>query len=167
MKRQREILIGACVLIVGFIIGILVAFFVVENNVPSKASNDGWLGFFGGLFGSFISGMITFYVLYINRRDTKEEIFRRQTISEMDKMENDLKEVFSMLKIENERNKASTYFLFILSKIPDKYRDTKYYKLLSDVYDYCKMKKFADALVFETKLCNEFLKYKEIYINEY
>lgn len=72
MKKYREIIIGLGILLVGFFVGICVAIFVVENNFHSNASNDGWLGFFGGLFGSFVSGMITFYILYINRKDADE-----------------------------------------------------------------------------------------------
>lgn len=70
MKKQREILIGIGILIAGFTIGIIAAIIVVECNVPSSASNDGWLGFLGGLFGSVISGLVAYFILYENRKDT-------------------------------------------------------------------------------------------------
>ncbi len=69
--EKKEICGGIVISIFLMLVAILTAIFVVENDVISKASNDGWLGFLGGLFGSFISGIITFYVLYINRRDSE------------------------------------------------------------------------------------------------
>lgn len=69
MKKNKEILLGVGILIAGFVLGISIAILVVESKVQSNASNDGWLGFLGGLLGSFISGVIAVYILYINRKD--------------------------------------------------------------------------------------------------
>lgn len=88
MKKNRETIIGLGILLVGFLVGICVAIFVVENNFHSNASNDGWLGFLGGLFGSFISGMITFYILYINRKDADEEFEKNKKQIEDIQLEN-------------------------------------------------------------------------------
>ena len=68
-EKQKEVGLGVLITILLFVTSILIAMFIVKNKISSNASNDGWLGFFGGLFGSFISGMITFYVLYIDRKD--------------------------------------------------------------------------------------------------
>lgn len=75
MKNKKEVGLGVLITILLFVTSILIAVFIVKNKIPSNASNDGWLGFFGGLFGSFISGMITFYVLYIDRKGSSEQIF--------------------------------------------------------------------------------------------
>lgn len=72
MNNKKEIQEGLKILLLGFIIGVSVAFCIVENNLPSNASNDGWLSFFGGLFGSCISGIVAFYILYINRKDASD-----------------------------------------------------------------------------------------------
>jgi len=88
MKKQKEILGGIVILIVGFIIGIVAAVIVVESDIPSSASNDGWLGFFGGLFGSLISGIITFFVLYINRKDAQATIEENKKETERIQLEN-------------------------------------------------------------------------------
>ena len=70
MKKQKEIIEGTAILLAGFVIGIIVAIIVVESNIPSGASNDGWLGFFGGLFGSVISGFVAYFILHVNRKET-------------------------------------------------------------------------------------------------
>lgn len=123
MKKYKEIIIGFRILLVGFLAGICVAIFVVENNFHSNASNDGWLGFLGGLFGSFVSGMITFYVLYVNRKDIETDAIVRQRTSEMDRMEDNLRDAFSLLRIEQKFDTAESYFLIILNKIPEKYKE--------------------------------------------
>lgn len=69
LKKNKEILLGVEILISGFVLGISIAILVVESKVQSNASNDGWLGFLGGLLGSFISGVVAVYILYINRKD--------------------------------------------------------------------------------------------------
>lgn len=115
MKKYKEIIIGFGILLVGFLAGICVAIFVVENNFHSNASNDGWLGFLGGLFGSFVSGMITFYVLYVNRKDMATDAIVRQRTAEMDRMEDNLRDAFSLLRIEEKLDTAESYFLIILS----------------------------------------------------
>lgn len=166
MKNKKEVCFGIIIMTLCFIVAILVAILVVQSKVPSKASNDGWLGFFGGLFGSFISGMIAFYVLYINRKDMRDESIKQQKISEMDKMESDLKDIFALLRIERENITAETYFLFMLNKIPEKYRKTKYYSILSEEYNYCKENKIVTALTFEAEVYKTFMKYREMYIDD-
>lgn len=69
MKKQKEIIVGILILVVGFFVGIISAIIVVESSIPSSASNDGWLGFLGGLFGSIISGLVAYFILYENRKD--------------------------------------------------------------------------------------------------
>lgn len=164
MKNHKEILAGIFISIVGFILAVIVALLVVENEVPSSASNDGWLGFLGGLFGSFISGIITFWVLYINRKDMMDGDAERQRVSEMDKMESDLKDAFALLRIKGNSTTAKSYFLFIFNKIPEKYRETQYYLNLQEVFNYCKEEKIVSALAFESKVYEEFVKYREMYI---
>lgn len=164
MKKHKEILAGIVISIIGFIFAILIALVVVESKVPSNASNDGWLGFLGGLFGSFISGMITFGVLYINRKDMIDGDIRRKKTSEMDRMESDLKDAFALLRIEGNIATAESYFLFIFSKIPNEYRETEYYKELSEVYHDCKNGKTQTALMFEKTVYKAFVEYREMYI---
>lgn len=70
--KKREIVIAFCGIILGCAFGLLLAFVIVENNIPSNASNDGWLGFLGGMLGATISGLTSLYILYINRKDAEE-----------------------------------------------------------------------------------------------
>ena len=72
MKRSKEIVIGVSILIIGSLFGVISAVGVVESTMISSASNDGWLGFLGGLIGSLLSGIVTFYILYLNRKETRE-----------------------------------------------------------------------------------------------
>lgn len=72
MKKSKEIVIGISILIIGSMLGVISAIGVVESTMISSASNDGWLGFLGGLIGSLLSGIVTFYILYLNRKETRE-----------------------------------------------------------------------------------------------
>lgn len=117
MKKQKEIFTGIIIAIIGFVLAVIVAIVVVENEIPSNASNDGWLGFLGGLFGSFVSGIITFLILYINRKDMLDDQIKRQKMSELYKVEEYLKEAFNFLRIGGEDKLAVTDFKLILSKI--------------------------------------------------
>lgn len=159
--------VGVLITILLFVTSILIAMFIVKNKISSNASNDGWLGFFGGLFGSFISGMITFYVLYIDRKGSREQIFKQQKVMEMNQMENDLKEVFSSMKKDGDCVVATTYILLVLNKIPESYKDTKYYKLLFEIGEYSNEGQYFDALELEAKLYREFIKYRNMYIETY
>lgn len=72
MKKNKGLYLGAKILLSGIIVSVIMAIIVVESTIPSSASNDGWLGFLGGLFGSLLSGIVAFYVLHVNRKDTIE-----------------------------------------------------------------------------------------------
>ena len=72
MKKNKYISIGILIIVIGFIIAILLAILVVGSNVNTNASNDGWLGFLGGLFGSFLSGVVAIYILNVNRKDAEK-----------------------------------------------------------------------------------------------
>lgn len=76
MKRTKykEVIYGVLIIFFTIVIGVIVSIIIVENGMKSNASNDGWLGFIGGTFGSFLSGIMAIYVLYVNRKDAKKEI---------------------------------------------------------------------------------------------
>ncbi|RHQ09200.1 hypothetical protein [Clostridium sp. AM49-4BH] len=72
MKRNRQIIIAILILVAFLTIAIATAFFFVKYPLNVNGSSDGWLGFLGGLFGSFLSGIISIYILNVNRRDAEE-----------------------------------------------------------------------------------------------
>lgn len=82
MKRTKykEVIYGVLIIFFTIVIGVIVSIIIVENGMKSNASNDGWLGFIGGTFGSFLSGIMAIYVLYVNRKDAKKEIQRSEHI---------------------------------------------------------------------------------------
>lgn len=166
MKKQKEIFVGIALLIIGFSVGILVALIVVNSNVISKANNDGWLSFFGGMFGSVIAGTVSFYILFINRRDSFESQIRAIRRAEMDKMESDLKEAFSLTRVNDDSSMEKSYFLLILNKIGEKYKDTKYYHYILEAYNGCTNSKTDCVLVLEADIYREFLEYRKKYIEE-
>lgn len=86
--KNKEIKTGLSILLIGTIIGIIIVALIAESDYPSMASNDGWLGFFGGLFGSIISGGITFFVLYINRKDAKDMADENKKQTDMIQLQN-------------------------------------------------------------------------------
>lgn len=161
MKKYREIIIGLGILLVGFFAGICVAIFVVENNFHSNASNDGWLGFLGGLFGSFISGMITFYILYINRKDADEEFKKNKKQIEDIQLENrhefyeNMKQQSAILKYQCNMRICDDVMKLIseLIKIAEDY----YVNVADNTYGYFTEKRFRTSeicSILEMKLCN-------------
>lgn len=81
-KKYKDIFYGILMILLGVIIGVVISLIVVESEVKSSASNDGWIGFIGGMVGSIISGFIAIYILYINRKDAESisEENRKSTI---------------------------------------------------------------------------------------
>lgn len=77
-KKNRDIFFGVCILLFGIVIGSVLAYYIVENNFPSKASNDGWLSFMGGFMGSCVSSIVAFYILYVNRKDAEKSLKENQ-----------------------------------------------------------------------------------------
>lgn len=100
-------------------------------------------------------------------KGSREQIFKQQKVMEMNQMENDLKEVFSSMKKDGECVVATTYILLVLNKIPESYKDTKYYKLLFEIGEYSNEGQYFDALGLEAKLYREFIKYRNMYIETY
>lgn len=70
-KKYKDIVYGILILLFGVFIGVVISLIVVDSGAKSNASNDGWLGFIGGMAGSIISGFIAIYILYINRKDAE------------------------------------------------------------------------------------------------
>lgn len=164
MKKHKEMFAGIIISAVGFILAIVVALLVVESKVPSSASNNGWLGFLGGLFGSFVSGMITFWVLYINRKDMEDGEVKRYKMSEMDKMEGYLKEAFNLIRIDPSDRLAVTDFLLILNMIEPSYQETEYYKLMQKNLNDCNCQMTATVLANEEETYGQFIEYRKHYI---
>lgn len=163
-KKNKDIIIGVCILLIGIFIGSLIAVIVVESNAPSSASNDGWLSFLGGFIGSIITGLISFYILFVNRRDVFQSQVESIRKSEMDNMEKDLKDAFSLIRIGGSDNVECSNFLFILNKIDKKYQNTKYFNNIFKVYNYCLEDKRITALFFEAETYRAFLEYRKQYI---
>ena len=165
MKKQREIFIGLCILFLGFLLGIVVAVIVVESDISSNASNDGWLGFLGGIIASFVSSIMAFYILYINRKDAIRGEDIRLRIEEMNLLESDIKEAFSVAKCK-EYDVAKSRFLFIVNKIPVQYHGGNFYKYVIETY--CALEKTPNSfsIALEADIYREFLKFKKEYIQK-
>ena len=69
MKKYKDIIIGAIIAVVLLIIAVVLSLIIVGSDIPSKASNDGWLSFIGSITGSFIAVFSSVVVMYINRKE--------------------------------------------------------------------------------------------------
>lgn len=164
MKKQKEIIAGILIMVAVFSIGIIVALIVVNSDIVSKASNEGWLGFLGGLFGSFISGMITFYVLHINRKDMTDVGTKQQKISDIDKIEAYLKEAFNLMRIDINDRLPITDFLFISYMIEPNYYDTDFYRTIQGHLHNCEQRLNENVLRNEEETYKQFIEYRKLYI---
>lgn len=52
MKKFKDIIIGAIIAVL-LVIAVVFSLIIVGSDIPSKASNDGWLSFIGSITGSF------------------------------------------------------------------------------------------------------------------
>lgn len=161
MKTQKDVKIGIIVAIIGFLASLLIACIITYNK---DVSIDGWLGFLGGLFGSFISGMITFFVLYINRKDMQQDEIMRQKNAEMEKMEEYLRDAFTILRSGQGASLALSNFIFIKSMIKKEYQKMSFYKTVvqneADLYN-CT---YATILITEQTAYMQFIDYKHKYL---
>lgn len=76
LKNQKDLVVGIVLIcaLPGIIIGIIIM--MIKCGILSHVSSDGVLGLVGGLFGSLISGLVAFYILYINRKDAQKALKR-------------------------------------------------------------------------------------------
>ena len=85
LKNQKDLVVGIVLIcaLPGIIIGIIII--MIKCGILSHVSSDGVLGLVGGLFGSLISGLVAFYILYINRKETEKIQHKnyQQTLSYM------------------------------------------------------------------------------------
>ncbi len=77
-NSNKDILYIVVILLVGSIIIPLIVLGLISIPLQGSVTND-WIGFFGGYLGALISGLITLFVLYINRKDN-EEAKRNNTV---------------------------------------------------------------------------------------
>ena len=161
MKTQKDVKIGIIVAIIGFAVSLLIVYIMAYNK---SVSIDGWLGFFGGLFGSFISGMITFFVLYINRKDMRQDEIMRQKNAEMEKMEEYLRDAFTILRSGQGASVALSNFIFIKSMIKKEYQKMSFYKTVvqneADLHN-CT---YTTVLKAEQTAYMQFIDYKHKYL---
>lgn len=74
MKKRRNMKFIISILvftILILILPIIIKCFIIENDVFSKGSNDGWLSFFGSYVGGAFGGIGTIIALWFTRSDTK------------------------------------------------------------------------------------------------
>lgn len=164
MKRKDKIiLIGLSMVVFLTILAVVVAISVVESDVPSKANNDGWLGFLGGLFGGFISSSVAFFILYVDRKDMENSAEKQNRIHEMDKMEDDLMRAFALV---GSGLGEYVYFLMIQKKIGEDYKDTDFFHRLEEIHLYYSKRRYSEVKLFEAKTCEAFLEYRKTYIEK-
>jgi uncharacterized membrane protein len=161
MKTQKDVKIGIIVAIIGFLASLLIACIITYNK---DASIDGWLGFLGGLFGSFISGMITFFVLYINREDMQQDEIMRQKNAEMEKMEEYLRDAFISIRSGQGQYAALSNFILIKSLIKQEYQKIPFYKTVAQNEIDLKNGMVATVINMEQITYKQFIEYKHKYL---
>lgn len=70
IQSEKKISLWWFILLIIFIVlsPILVYFFIIENNFPSKASNDAWTSF----WGSYLGGISTLIAVFITVKQTRD-----------------------------------------------------------------------------------------------
>lgn len=61
MKKSKWIILFC----LGILLGILLSWWLAENDFPSAINKDSWLGFFGSYFGSIIGAISTIFGVYL------------------------------------------------------------------------------------------------------
>lgn len=92
MKRNiKYLLLGISIIV---LIPLLLQLFIINNNVPSAVSNDGWAGFFGGYIGAIIGAISTIIAVSLEikhndkiRNEEKLREFRPYLYFEIDKID--------------------------------------------------------------------------------
>ena len=83
-------------------IGVIAALIVVNSDVYSKASNDGWLSFIGSMVGSFIAGIASVLLMLVNRKEMlqmQEERKRDERKKEVERIRDNLEEMYALIQI--------------------------------------------------------------------
>ncbi|EMJ5758808.1 hypothetical protein ACTPDI_19565 [Clostridioides difficile] len=71
-KENRKFIISILIFTISILImPIIIKYFIIENDIFSEGSNDGWLSFFGSYVGGVFGGIGTIIALWFTRNDTK------------------------------------------------------------------------------------------------
>lgn len=103
MKKFKDIIIGAIIAVALLTIAVVISLIIVDSDIPSKASNDGWLSFTGSITGSFIAVFSSVVVLYINRKEMikmENNQIKEKRTGEIASVRVKLLEMFQLLEIE-------------------------------------------------------------------
>lgn len=103
MKKFKDIIIGAIIAVALLTIAVVISLIIVDSDIPSKASNDGWLSFTGSITGSFIAVFSSVVVLYINRKEMikmENNQIKEKRTGEIASIRVQLLEMFQFLEIE-------------------------------------------------------------------
>lgn len=103
MKKFKDIIIGAIIAVALLTIAVVISLIIVDSDIPSKASNDGWLSFTGSITGSFIAVFSSVVVMYINRKEMikmENNQIKEKRTGEIASVRVKLLEMFQLLEIE-------------------------------------------------------------------
>ena len=87
LNKNKDFIVLLILIVV--ITPILLQFFIFNNDVPSKVSNDGWAGFFGGYIGSIIGAIATVIAIKMELDENKK--YRMQ--DEINKYNDEIKSI--------------------------------------------------------------------------
>lgn len=117
MKKSKWIILFCF----GVLFGVLLSWWLAENDFPSAINKDSWLGFFGSYFGSIIGAVSTIFGVYLTldyqrKKDKEDEESKTEELREQIRR-NQNKDVlpYFLIKEDNENidHQIKACFVFL------------------------------------------------------
>lgn len=104
-QHPIQALIYGCLIIL-IVIPLIIAYLIINNNIVSQASNDGWASFWGSYLGGFFGGIGTLVAVIVTTKQA-----RKHQIENMNETKEMQKQSQHQIKINNLNEKIHDYHI--------------------------------------------------------
>ncbi|NLY44631.1 MAG: hypothetical protein GX053_01360 [Tissierella sp.] len=101
-KKSFSLIITIIIVFIIILIPLLLNTVIINNNLYSKASNDGWASFFGGYIGALVSGSVTLITVTWTIGETRR-------IQEVNKKDTEKRSVMPYLLFEENYEEVGSF----------------------------------------------------------
>ena len=116
-KKIKYLLVIIGGALITILIPLIINVVIINNNIYSKASNDGWASFFGSYFGGILGGFGTLAGVLITLRETRKENIKPFLVIDFDETPKEIYNPEKYSEINKNDNIVNFNQIPLISKI--------------------------------------------------